>query len=53
MSRKSFVGHKKYAAPEILKKSYLNYNYKIDIFTLGCTRFNMMNPNEIEGQDKN
>ena len=53
VSRKSFVGKRKYVAPEILNNSYLNYDYKIDIFILGCTMFNMMNPNEIEGQDKN
>ena len=54
VSRKSIKGSRKYSAPEILYKSgQINYDYKIDIFSLGFTMFNIMNPNEIEGQDKN
>ena len=44
VSRKSLKGAVKYAAPEILlSPPPLNYDYKIDIFELGCTIFYLMN----------
>ena len=49
VSRKSFKGSKIYAPPEILYSKYRNYDYKVDIFCLGFTMYNIMNPNDING----
>ena len=44
VSRKSLKGPVKYAPPEILlSPPPRNYDYKIDIFELGCTIFYLMN----------
>ena len=48
---KSFKGNINYVAPEILLfGSSSNYDYKVDIFSLGFTMYNFMNPsnNEID-----
>ena len=48
---KSFKGNINYVAPEILLSgSSSNYDYKVDIFSLGFTMYNFMNPsnNEID-----
>ena len=45
VSRKSLVGEIRYVAPEILfKRNNLNYDYKVDIFSLGFTMYSLMNP---------
>ena len=45
VSNKSFKGERNYVAPEIiLFPPPLNYDYKIDIFSLGLTMYNFMNP---------
>ena len=49
VSRKSFKGSKIYVPPEILYSKYRNYDYKVDIFCLGFTMFNIMNPDDING----
>ena len=49
VSRKSFKGSRLYVPPEILYSKYRNYDCKVDIFCLGFTMFNIMNPNDING----
>ena len=45
VSQKSFKGALNFVPPEILfYPSPLNYNYKVDVFALGYTIFNLMNP---------
>ena len=45
VSNKSFKGQIRYAPPEIiLYPPPLNYDYKIDIFSLGYTIYSLMNP---------
>ena len=47
VSRKSFVGEVHYVAPEILfKRNNFNYDYKVDIFSLGFTMYSLMNPTD-------
>ena len=46
-TRMSFKGSKIYAPPEILYFRFRNYDYKADIFCLGFTMYNIMNPNDI------
>ena len=47
VSRKSLVGEIRYVAPEILfKRNNLNYDYKVDIFSLGFTMYSLMNPTD-------
>ena len=47
VSRKSFVGELHYVAPEILfKRNNFNYDYKVDIFSLGFTMYSLMNPTD-------
>ena len=49
VSNKSFKGERNYVAPEIiLFPPPLNYDYKIDIFSLGLTMYNFMNPSNNE-----
>ena len=45
VSKKSFIGQIRYVPPEMLffEKSR-NYDYKIDIFSLGFTMYSLMNP---------
>ena len=43
VSNKSYKGLIKYVAPEILFQSK-DYDYKIDIFSLGFTIYSLMNP---------
>ena len=50
ISRKSFKGSRIYVPPEILYSKFRNYDYKIDIFCLGFTMYNLMNPNDINGK---
>ena len=50
ISRKSFKGTRKYVPPEILYSKYRNYDYKVDIFSLGFTMYNIMNPNDINNK---
>lgn len=47
ITRCSFKGTRKYVPPEILYSKYRNYDYKVDIFCLGFTMYNIMNPNDI------
>ena len=49
VSRKSFKGSRLYVPPEILYSKYRNYDYKADIFSLGFTMYNLMNPQDING----
>ena len=46
-TRMSFKGSRIYVPPEILYFNPRNYNYKVDIFCLGFTMYNIMNPNDI------
>ena len=46
-SRMSFKGSRHYVPPEVLFGKFLNYDYKYDIFCLGFTMYNIMNPNDI------
>ena len=47
VSNKSFKGRVNYVAPEILLfPPPRNYDYKIDIFSLGFTMYNFMNPSD-------
>ena len=50
-SRMSFKGSRHYVPPEVLYGKFLNYDYKFDIFCLGFTMYNIMNPNDLD--DKN
>ena len=46
-TRMSFKGSRIYVPPEILYFNPRNYDYKVDIFCLGFTMYNIMNPNDI------
>jgi len=47
VSKKSLKGAKNFVAPEIIfSPQPLNYDYKIDIFSLGFTIYSLMNPSE-------
>ena len=51
VSRKSFKGCRLYVPPEILYMKY-NYDYKIDIFSLGFTIYFLMNPIDLTDDNK-
>ena len=45
VSKKSLKGARNFVAPEIIfSPQPLNYDYKIDIFSLGFTIYSLMNP---------
>ena len=45
VSKKSLKGARNFVAPEIIFSAQpLNYDYKIDIFSLGFTIYSLMNP---------
>ena len=46
VSKKSFKGPVRFVAPEILLSNPRNYDYKIDIFSLGFTIYSIMNPSK-------
>ena len=46
VSSRSYKGAIKYVPPEILYFSPRNYDYKIDIFSLGFTIYSLMNPSQ-------
>ena len=47
VSNKSLKGAKKFGAPEIIFcPPPLNYDYKIDVFSLGFTIYSLMNPSK-------
>ena len=53
VSKKSVRGELNYVAPEILMKFYgspTNYDYKMDIFSLGFTMYSFMNPSNNENE---
>ena len=52
VSRKSFKGSRVYVPPEILYSSKEGrfYDYKADIFCLGFTMYNLMNPKDLNGK---
>ena len=50
VSKKSFKGNVKFVAPEIIFQTAPNYDYKIDIFSLGFTMYSLMNPSDIENE---
>ena len=53
VSKKSVRGELNYVAPEILMKFYgspTNYDYKMDIFSLGFTMYSFMNPTNNEDE---
>ena len=50
ITRCSFKGTRIYVPPEILYSKYRNYDYKVDIFCLGFTMYNIMNPNDINNK---
>ena len=50
ISRRSFKGTRKYVPPEILYSKFRDYDYKVDIFCLGFTMYNLMNPDDINGE---
>ena len=50
VSKKSFKGDAKFVAPEIIFQKARNYDYKIDIFSLGFTMYSLMNPSDIENE---
>ena len=49
-TRMSFKGSRIYVPPEILYFNPRNYDYKVDIFCLGFTMYNIMNPNDIDNK---
>ena len=50
VSKKSFKGNVKFVAPEIIFQTAPNYDYEIDIFSLGFTMYSLMNPSDIENE---
>ena len=49
VSSKPFIYSKFYTPPEFFNRQK-DYDYKVDIYSLGLTMYNIMNPNDIEGK---